>query len=218
LAAGRWLRPFGEGFTDVITKQQWPWRIVGVLGVLIGLFIIVGQFALLQHYKAAEHRHWKERYTKAAKRLEQATTDEARFYPLTELAKGALYFGATNQSRAYAQQLLAMAPQFKEDWNYGNAIHDGNEVLGIIAVQEGRISDAKHFLLEAGKNPGSPQLDSFGPDMELAQHLLEHGERATVLEYLQLCSKFWKDNNGLLERWTVAIKSGKVPDLQEKYP
>lgn len=70
----------------------------------------------------------------AAKRLEQATTDEARFCPLTELAKGALCFGATSESRAYAQRLLAMAPQFKEDWNYGNAIHDGNEVLGIIAV------------------------------------------------------------------------------------
>lgn len=54
--------------------------------------------------------------------------------------------------------------------------------------------------------------------MELAQHLLEHGERDTVLEYLQLCSKFWKDNDELLERWTVAIKSGKAPDLQDKYP
>ena len=209
---------FGEGFVDMTAKRQWPLRTVGVLGVLIGLFIIVAVFAALEHYKVAEHRQWKERYTKAAKRLEQSTTDEARFYPLTELAKGALYFGATNDARAYALRLLAMAPHFKEDWNYGNAIHDGNEVLGIIAVQEGKINEAKQLLLEAGKSPGSPQLDSFGPDMELAQNLLQRGERDTVLEYLQLCSKFWKDNEGLLERWTAAIKSGKAPDLRDKYP
>lgn len=199
-------------------KQQRLWRVVGALGVLIGLFIIVWPFVLLQHYKAAERRHWSERYTKAANKLETAATDQARFYPLTVLAKGALYFGATNEARAYAGRLLAMAPQFKEDWNYGNAIHDGNEVLGIIAVQEGKIDEAKQFLLAAGRSPGSPQLDSFGPDMELAQNLLKRGERDTVLEYLQLCSKFWRDNQGLIERWTVAIKSGKTPDLQDKYP
>jgi len=38
-------------------------------------------------------------------------------------------------------------------------------------LKEGKVEDAKHYLLEAGKTPGSPQLNSFGPDMSLAEEL-----------------------------------------------
>ena len=196
-------------------KRQWLVKAAGVLAVLVGLSMVVWQFAALQHYRNAEFRHWKERYTKAVERLNKATTDEGRFYPLTELANSALYLGATNDARAYAQRLLAIAPQFKDSWNYGNAIHDGNEVLGRIAVQEGQLAEAKRCLLEAGRSPGSPQLDSFGPDMGLAQDLLHRGEREAVLEYLRLCSRFWKDNRGLLDQWSDAIKAGKTPVLEK---
>jgi hypothetical protein len=87
-------------------------------------------------------------------------------------------------------------------------------VLGRIAVREGRIEDAKRFLIEAGKSPGSPQLDSFGPDMGLAKDLLEKGERDTVLEYFQLCRKFWEvGRRGKLDQWTKDVKAGKMPDF-----
>jgi hypothetical protein len=84
-------------------------------------------------------------------------------------------------------------------------------------VQEGRLDDAKRCLIEAGKTPGSPQLDSFGPDMGLAQDLLERGERETVLEYLKLCRRFWDGHGYLLDRWSQEIKAGKTPDLEDKY-
>ena len=197
-------------------KQQWIVKVGWILAVCGGLLIVVGPMAVAHYYKNVELRFWKDRYTKSAERLDKATTDHERFYPLTELARSALYLGFTNDARGYAQRLLTMSPQFQEDWNYGNAIHDGNEVLGRIALQEERLEDAKRFLIEAGKSPGSPQLDSFGPDMGLAQALLERGERETVLEYLKLCRRFWKV--GRLDQWSEAIKAGKTPDLQNKYP
>ncbi len=50
----------------------------------------------------------------------------------------------------------------------------------------------KKYLIAAGKSPGSPQMDSFGPNMTLAKDLLEKGERDAVLEYFMRCRKFWK--------------------------
>ena len=41
-------------------------------------------------------------------------------------------------------------------------------------------------------DPGSPQLNSFGPIMSLAEELLEQGEPDTVLEFFAECRKFWK--------------------------
>jgi len=199
-------------------KRQTVGKIVMVVGMLMvfgGLLLVVS----LQHYvKNRELQFWSDRHTEATKRLGQAKTEGESFYPLTELAKTALYLGHTNDARGYAQRLLAMTPQFQDSWNYGNAIHDGNEVLGRIAVQEGRLDDAKRHLIAAGRTPGSPQLNTFGPDMELAQDLLEKGERETVLEYLQLCRKFWKRHGDMLDRWTQAIQAGKTPDLEDRYP
>jgi hypothetical protein len=68
-------------------------------------------------------------------------------------------------------------------------------------------------LIAAGKTPGSPQLNSFGPNMALAKDLLEKSETEIVFEYFELCSKFWKDRRGQLEQWTKEIKNGHVPDF-----
>jgi len=56
-------------------------------------------------------------------------------------------------------------------------------ILGRLALREGRIEDAKHHLIEAGRSPGSPQMDSFGPNVSLAKDLLERGEKEIVIEY-----------------------------------
>jgi hypothetical protein len=80
-------------------------------------------------------------------------------------------------------------------------------------VREGRIADAKRYLLEAGKNPGSPVLGSFGPNMSLAKDLLDKGQRDVVLEYFELCRKFWKMDRGRLDQWSQEVKDGKTPDF-----
>jgi len=138
---------------------------------------------------------------------------EGRFYELGDLAKSAFEAGELDEAQEYASELLQLAPKFRNDWNYGNAVHQGNNVLGLVALQRGDISSAKEYLLAAGQTPGSPQLDSFGPNMTLAKELLEKGERDAVLTYLQSCGKFWKMGADSLQAWTATINGGGTPDF-----
>jgi tetratricopeptide (TPR) repeat protein len=124
-----------------------------------------------------------------------------------------MILGHVDDARRYATELLNLAPQFHEDWNYGNAIQDGNLVLGRIAVREGRMDEAKQYLGKAGESPGSPQMDTFGPNMSLAKDLLEKGDRQIVLEYFDACRKFWKKDNGRLDRWARDVRAGNIPDF-----
>jgi hypothetical protein len=91
-------------------KHQWASNAAWILAVCLGLFVAVGPILVARHYKNIETHLWKDRYTKAAEMLARATTDHDRFYPLTELAKSAFYFGQTNDARDYAQRLLAISP------------------------------------------------------------------------------------------------------------
>ena len=93
--------------------------------------------------------------------------------------------GDIGKARAYAERVLDEAKSEPRGWNYGNALHKGNLVLGRIAVVEGRLTDAVTFLRAAGETPGSPQLNSFGPNMTLARDLLERGETAAVFGVLR---------------------------------
>src|SRR5262249_2765955 len=94
-------------------------------------------------------------------------------------------------------------------WNYGNAVHHGNLVLGLVALRKDKLEDADAFLLKAGETPGSPPLNSFGPNMYLAQELLKKGRKEAVIKYLNLCKKFW--NRPELSRWIDDVEAGKSP-------
>jgi hypothetical protein len=86
-------------------------------------------------------------------------------------------------------------------------------VLGRVALRKGDLEAAKRELMEAGRTPGSPQLNSFGPNMSLAKDLLERKETDTVLAYFELCGKFWALEQGNLRRWSVLAKAGEMPDF-----
>lgn len=126
----------------------------------------------------------------------------------------ALKFKALDTAESYAKEMLQAAEKNPNDWDYGNAIHNGNVIYGRIALIKGNIEEAKKRLIQAGKTPGSPQLDSFGPNMMLAKELLEKGEKKPVIEYLDLCKQFWKMDNGRLEAWKAEIQKGQVPDFE----
>ena len=134
-----------------------------------------------------------------------------RGYLLTDLGTSAFHAGKIEKAAAYAEQILK---EIVEDWNYGNRIHYGNLILGRIALLEGNIEEAKSRLVAAGETPGSPQLNSFGPDMTLASELLKRGEAEIVLEYLSLCLDFWELGYGDLEDWIARIENGETPDFR----
>lgn len=115
------------------------------------------------------------------------------------------------KAKFLANKLLTHAENYSDDWNYGNAIHDANLVLGIVAVVEHDIKLAKHHLNRAGKTPGSPQLNAFGPDMTLAKMLLKLDEREAVIRYLEDCKRFWKQGADRLKSWISTIKRGRFP-------
>ena len=131
----------------------------------------------------------------------------------SELSGAAFAAQDPAKAKKYATALLESARQEEQGWNYGNIIHNANLILGRIALNEGKIDQAKHHLLEAGKTPGSPQLNSFGPGLSLARELLEKGERQVVIEFLNLCAKFWKMDRGRLDTWTRQLREGEVPDF-----
>ncbi len=172
--------------------------------LLAGLLIGCGR-----HYPVTPEGRLKE----AKAELADAKTDRERFYALNDAAKESFVVGNVEDARHYATNLLALAQQFPGDWNYGNAVQDGNLVLGRIAVKEGRLDDAKRYLLEAGKSSGSPQMNSFGPNMSLAKDLLEKGEKEAVLEYFGLCRRFWQMGGAELDQWTKDVEAGNTPDF-----
>jgi hypothetical protein len=134
-----------------------------------------------------------------------------RFYDLTEQAPYALAAGETDRAKSYAETLLKEAERFPKNWNYGNAIHVAHLVLGHIALDAGDLKEAKKQLLEAGKTPGSAQINTFGPNMLLAKSLLEKKENEAVLQYFDLVDKFWKSPNNKTKEWKAAVLNNEMP-------
>ena len=129
-------------------------------------------------------------------------------YLLNGLGKAAMAAERYDDARTYAKEILEYAQQN----NFGEGFHHGNLILGILALIENDIEKAKYHLLKAGRTPGSATLGSFGPSMDLALQLLRHGERDVVLEYFELCSKFWPREE--LKEWTAMVRGGEIPDFR----
>ena len=153
------------------------------------------------------------RYERAIKELKAASTELDRFYALPEVSITSFEVGKTEEAEKYANELLKLAPSYKSDWNYGNAIQNANIVFGRIAVTKNEIAKAKEYLLKAGDTPGSPQLNSFGPNMTLARDLLEKSENDVVIQYLENCKKFWELSGDKLDFWIFQINKGNMPDF-----
>jgi tetratricopeptide (TPR) repeat protein len=137
-------------------------------------------------------------------------------HKLPDLARTAFDAGEFEQARNYAAELLEKAtssdlPEFFR--NDGNALHHANLILGRVALLSGDVEQARRHLVASAEIEGSPQLDSFGPNMSLALELLEQGERDVVLEYFSRCGKFWKSGTDLLQEWTSQVKQGITPDF-----
>ena len=94
-------------------------------------------------------------------------------------------------------------------------------MLGRIALAEGKTEEAIEHLFLAADTPGSPQLDSFGPNLALAYDLLKEGESKAVIEYLEQTIHFWanednpvhKRNLKKIRHWQMQIRDGQLPDF-----
>jgi hypothetical protein len=136
-----------------------------------------------------------------------------RFYEIKDLMWSAYRQGQNAQASALANEYLDLAARNQGDWNYGNAIHDANTMLGLLDLKNGDPDAAEARLLRAGTSPGSPQLNSFGPRMHLAMALLDQGRLEGVKTYLKGVQKFWDLGRDGVEAWLQALEQGQRPTL-----
>lgn len=167
-----------------------------------------------EFYELIKLKDVKERYNDVIIVFEKMNSIY-RFYSIGYVANLAFEIKNYENAKDYAEELLKSSQEYPSDWNYGNAIHDGNIVLGRLALLDNEIPKAKEYLILAGKTPGSPQLNSFGPDLSLANDLLQIDETEIVLEYLSLCSLFWKNGADKISYYENEIKAGNKPELNK---
>ena len=183
-------------------NSQWAWE-------LAQLYQLKGRFA-----EPGTKEELMKKALSEMKAAQAMTTEEmARFYNLDYLSSMAFSAGELEQAKEYAEKFLQQAELYPDDWASGNAVHNGNIILGRIALRKGNVAEAAKHLLAAGKSEGSPQLNSFGPSMILAKELLEKGQNEAVLEYLDSVGSFWKSGADQLDRWKKLIKAGVDPDF-----
>jgi hypothetical protein len=68
-----------------------------------------------------------------------------------------------DRARRYANDMLALAPRFKNDPMYGRVLYVGNLTLSALAMREGNKSSSARHMLEASKAPQSDEL-AYSPD------------------------------------------------------
>jgi hypothetical protein len=150
-----------------------------------------------------------------------------RFYDLADQMSTAYRNGDDPRAQVVARQYLEAASRFPCNWNYGNAVHNANVILGLIALRQGRKSEAVVHLYAAGETPGSPQLNSFGPSLLLARELARAAEYKAASDYLASIKRFWKAKDmsfvGVLmpaftdpdplSTWISELDKGRVPDF-----
>jgi tetratricopeptide (TPR) repeat protein len=146
-------------------------------------------------------------------KLASAQSESEAFVHLPRAAAAAFHLGQLGEAKEYAERALALAPSYRDNWNYGNAVHLGHTVIGLLALTEGNLVKAVAELHESATTPGSPQLNSFGPTMQLAKALLREGEVVAVLEYLDGCRVFWEMGGTWLSLWERKIRAGQVPNF-----
>lgn len=135
---------------------------------------------------------------------------------LDNMARAAFSAGDMEKAEKYASEMLKLTAggnKSGNDWNYGNLIYNGNFILGRIAMKKGDIDEAEKRLSAAGETPGSPQLNSFGPDCTLAAELFKAGRKDAVIRFLMEISKF-VGKKDVCDYAIERIKRGESPFVE----
>jgi hypothetical protein len=172
--------------------------------------------------------HWTNAVSEARSALDaHGGDDEIQMLALQILgahARALFNAGATREAGEAAREWLSENTD-TDAWYFGNVIHDANLLLGRIALSANSPDQAGQFLLRSADTPGSPQLNSFGPNLILARELVEAGQTEIVLRYLDRIAEFWGHpyrvngegppegrNAEVIEVWKATIADGRIPD------
>ena len=118
-----------------------------------------------------------------------------------------------DKARRYASDLVRRNEHRDSTAQGDDELHHAHLVLGRLALHDGDTAQAEAHLRAMGRVSGSPVLDTFGPNMQLAQDLLDRGDRRPVLAYFDECARFWKMGGSHLAAWKSQVQQGKTPDF-----
>ena len=158
----------------------------------------------------------QEHYQKSMTGLNGATDEYGRWVALGSAALWSVDVGRLDDAKAFALELDLLLVKYPTDWNYGNAVSKIHSVRGRLALKRGDIEQAKRELALAGASPGSPQMDTFGPNLTLARDLLATGAQGTrdaVLAHFDAIEKFWRMDAGALRVWRDDVRAGREPNF-----
>ena len=208
------VRDLNESLVESHAKERAA-SVKSLVHLIIPASLTNGPWTFRPEWKGNETQATNQ-YLQAIQELTKATNDFQRFLCLDRAAKMSLAVGRTEDARKFATDALVMDDKYSRGdptMANGDITHDANLVLGRLALDDDRLNDAKRRLLAAGATKGSPVLNTFGPNMSLASDLLAKGEQETVLQYFELCRKFWTMGSEKLDEWSKDIHAGRTPDF-----
>jgi hypothetical protein len=131
----------------------------------------------------------------------------------TYLMKASYLAGNLERASDSANAVISLEREISARWprhDPSYAVHSAHILLGHVALQTHDLEAAQRRLLAAAQVSGrDPVLRTYGPDLALAQELLERGYPDTVVEYLSAWRKRWRIGRELLEWWIEQIRKGR---------
>ena len=178
-----------------------------------------GQFRLFENNQPLEviKTNFSEAYSfkesECLKGAKDATASPDSYELVKYAAEICFWSGDFGQSKVFTRQLKDNISNFGRYTTEGQMLHDYYTIMGRHLLHEGQTQEASMYLLRSIDVKPSPVMSSFGPNMELAMDLLKAGETTTVLEYLDGCAGFWKEEP--IQLWKQKINEGSIPVLNQ---
>lgn len=173
-------------------NRQWPTE----LARLYGMFGIPGEQIDDPAARAIEE------YGKV---LELTNAPAARQSLAGDMAQDAFKVGDFSAAAALAKIYLQSQDRA--------ALQRGNTILGRVALRSGDVRAASQYLMDSAGPAAARDISVSGPTLILAKELLDHGERDTVVEYLEKCVPLWPRGQDALQIWIADIKRGSTPNF-----
>lgn len=116
-----------------------------------------------------------------------------------------------DKARAYAYEALGVAS--RHETSRAENVYYANQVLGLLALRQDDVRSAARYLLASLDHNGWKRFAMMGPNVLLAQALLDKGEVAPVIEFFEKCKPLWPSGENTLAAWQAVIRSGGKPDM-----
>jgi hypothetical protein len=120
---------------------------------------------------------------------------------------------AWERSEKYASDLLALAPKFKSDSHYGDAVFEGNVVLAAHALRAGDVKKSVKYMRDARQATSLSDDFQYGvPSLEqrLVNYLLRAGERESVVEFLDHAARLNAFSRKRLLQDAADVRAGRM--------